>query len=75
VQVENYQQEITKRKLWSCSRALGSRLKGRWFDPNARWKWFQSHARIDSCTQSWFIKELKKNENTGSQMGHTKKIF
>ena len=23
--------------------------------PNARWKWRQSHARIDSCTQSRFI--------------------
>ncbi len=39
---------------------------------NARWKWCQSHARIDFCTQCWFIIENKKN--TGSQMGHTKKI-
>ena len=31
---------------------------------NARWKWFQSHARIDSCTStflSWSI--MKKKEN------------
>jgi hypothetical protein len=38
---------------------------------NARWKWCQSHARIDFCTQFWFFIENKKN--TGSQMGHTKK--
>ena len=32
-----------------------------------------SHARIDSCcTQSWFI---RKNQNKGSQMGHTKKTL
>jgi len=26
---------------------------------NARCKWFQSHARINSCTQFWFIIEKK----------------
>jgi len=40
---------------------------------NAKWKWCQNHARIDFCTQFWFIIENKKN--IGSQMGHTKKIF
>jgi len=41
---------------------------------NARWKWCQSHARIDSCTQSWPVHSIiEKKENTGSQMGRTKK--
>ncbi len=36
-----------------------------------RWKCCQSHARIDSCTQSWFIQQSKKKV---AKMGHTKKI-
>jgi len=44
-------------KLWSSGRALGSRSEGRGFDSNARWKWCQSHAMIDSNTQFWFIIE------------------
>ncbi len=47
-QVKNFE------KQW-----LSTRLTiGRSWDQspsNARWKWCQSHARIDSCTQSWFI--------------------
>jgi len=47
--------------LWSSGKALGSRSEGRGFDScpvsNARWKWFQSHARIDSYTQFWCIME------------------
>jgi len=26
-----------------------------WISSYTTWKWCQSHARIDSCTQSWFI--------------------
>jgi hypothetical protein len=27
---------------------------------NARWKWFQSHARPDFCTQSWLSHQRRK---------------
>ncbi len=40
---------------------------------NTRWKWCQSHARIDFCTRFWFIIENKKNR--GSQMRHIKNFF
>ena len=26
---------------------------------DTQWKWCQSHARIDSCNQFWFIQERK----------------
>ena len=53
---------VFKRKLWSSCRALSSRSEGHGFDPhpNARWKWFQSYARIDSYTQFWFIRKIRK---------------
>ncbi len=42
---------------------LNSRLKGRWFKSSliqiTRWKWGESHARIDSCTQFWFVVKAK----------------
>jgi len=58
----NYISEINglmpKRKLWSSVIALVSLSEGRGFDPsNARWKWCQSHDRIDFYTQFWFIIE------------------
>jgi len=36
---------------------------------------FKSHARIDSCTQSWFRYDMKRKKNTDGQMGHTKKKY
>jgi len=40
---------------------------------NAGWKWCQSHARIDSCTQSWFIKKLKRKKIHAVKWGTPKK--
>jgi len=62
-----------KRKLWSSGRALGSQSDGCGFDPRPMLgeSGVKSHARINFCTQFWFIIENKKN--TGNQMGHTKK--
>jgi hypothetical protein len=56
---------------------LYSRLKGRGFKSYTRWKWCQSHARSITVYPILVhsIIEKKKFENTGSQMGHTKKIF
>ncbi len=29
-----------------------------------RWKWCQSHARIDSCTQSWYMHSIIEKKRT-----------
>jgi len=39
---------------------------------NARWKWCQSHARLDSYTQFWFKKNKKIQ---AAKWGTPKKIF
>jgi len=30
-----------------------------WISSNTRWKWFQSHARIDCSTQSWLSHQIQ----------------
>jgi len=56
---------------------LDSRSKGQRFESYNRWKWCQSHARLIKVYPILVhsIIEKKEFENTGSQMGHTKKIF
>jgi len=58
---------------------LNSRSKGNGFKSGliqiTRWKWGESHARIYSCTQFWFIVEKIRKIQVAKYMGHTKKIF
>ncbi len=41
---------------------------------NTRWKWYQIHARIHSCTKSWFI-QLKRKKIQVAKWGTPKKYF
>jgi len=54
---------------------LDSQSKGRAFESYTRWKWCQSQARSIKIYPILVhsIIEENKFENTGSQMGHTKK--
>jgi len=54
---------------------LNSQSKGCGFESrliHTRWKWGQSHARSNSCSQ-FFVTVEKKEKNTGGQMGTPKK--
>ncbi len=64
-------------KLGLVDSELDSRSKGCGFESYTRWKWCQSYARSIKVYPILVhsIIEKKKFENTGSQMGHTKKIF
>jgi len=39
---------------------------------NTRWKWFQSHARIDFCAQSWLSHEIKRTKIQVAKWGTPK---
>ncbi len=48
-------------------KADGSRSRGRGFKPR--------HCILDGCKRCQLLHKPKNNENKGSRMGHTKKIF
>jgi len=42
---------------------------------NTRWKWFQSHTRIDCCTQSWLSHQMKIKKIQLAKLGTPKKYL
>ncbi len=55
------------------SQSKGCGFKSRLIQ-NTRWKWGQSHASIDSCTQFWFIVDKIKKIQV-AKWGTPKNIF
>jgi hypothetical protein len=64
-----------KQKLWSSGRALGSRLESRGFDSLPMLDGSGVKATPESIPTPNSGSLQKNKKNTGSQMGHTKKIL